>query len=304
MRTKRKIINLFEDKNIFSVKYVISVDKEEDLNQFWNLLAHSNSSSHCLTHTFIGQFYNFALDYVSKYDSTFFEIILEENEEYFYFTIWNKGIATQFKEYAKKAALVFLHDSNKISIKLTKVKCQKDIENLNIQNQKREKRLLNSVLEEYENKVMAPYDFIERDDLEELLKLNEDLQEFIYKANKASLDEKLFISFRSALSMFCLTIRYYKEISPIASTITEFSNLVNTNKERITGMDSSELALISGFVNNIETWINTLFVKGGADLHFMDNSMIADLNTISRIIVGFEDGDMDMESNLDDIFEF
>lgn len=304
MKSKREIINLFEDENLFSVKYVISVDEEEDLNQFWDLLAHSNNSSHCLAHAFIGQFYNFALAYIATNRSIFFEIILEENEEYFYFTIWNKEISSQFQKRAKKSALTFVCDSNKISIRLTKEKCQKDIDNLKIENQKRETRLLNSSLTDFIYTIIEPYDFIQPDDLEELLKLNEDLQEFIYKANQASLNEKLFISFRSALSMFCLTLRYYKEISPIADTITQFSNLINTNQAKITSMDSLELALISGFVSNIERWIITLFVQGGANLHFMDNSMIADLNTISQVIIGFEDDGTDMEYSLDDIFEF
>ncbi len=93
--------------------------------------------------------------------------------------------------------------------------------------------------------------------LEELLKLNEDLQEFIYQASTA-MNENLFISFRSTLSMFCLTLRYYKEISPMANTITEFLNLINTNKDETINMNSLKLEL-SGESVDMESNLDDIF---------------------------------------------
>lgn len=38
MRSERKIINLYDAKNISSVKHVVSIDSEDDLNQFWDYI--------------------------------------------------------------------------------------------------------------------------------------------------------------------------------------------------------------------------------------------------------------------------
>ena len=74
------------------------------------------------------------------------------------------------------------------------------------------------------------------DDLEELLQLNEDMQEIMLYVSKNGFNDALFISLRSSLSMFCLNIRYYDAISEIANSVTEFSNIINTNKETILGL--------------------------------------------------------------------
>ena len=82
MRTKRKIINLYTEyaKDIYSIKHVISIATEEDLNQFWDYITCTQDSMHDELHNFVSSFYNFALIYMSNTDAYFFEIILEENE--------------------------------------------------------------------------------------------------------------------------------------------------------------------------------------------------------------------------------
>jgi hypothetical protein len=302
MRTKRKIINLFEDKNIFSIKYVVSIDKEEDLNQFWDFLTSSENSSHNIINTFITEFYNFALSYINSKDAQFFEIILEENDESFYFTLWNKKIALLFQEYIKNTSLESKYDRDRISVKLKKKKFKDKLQKINANNEQREKNLITSVTKENTPKRVEPYTFLEDDDLQELLKLSDDLEDLMYQINKVGLNENLFISFRSKLSLFCLTLRYYDEISQISVTITNFSNLLNTNKEKFMNLEKEELDLIIGFVNNIEKWIRTLFVTGGADIHFMDNSMKADYNTIAQMTDPSKESVN--EFDLDDIFMF
>ena len=66
-------------------------------------------------------------------------------------------------------------------------------------------------------------------------------------------------------------------------------------------LNSDEFSLVYGFIGNIDRWINTLFIQGGADLHFMDNSMKADFETISQIIAPTADEE---NFDLDDIFDF
>jgi len=57
LRQKQKIINLFNDKDISSIKHVISINSEEDLNQFWDFTIKCNHVFNELLHSFVTQFY-------------------------------------------------------------------------------------------------------------------------------------------------------------------------------------------------------------------------------------------------------
>lgn len=290
MRKKRKVINLFEDTHLSSVKYVVSIATEEDLNQFWDFLLGSENSTHYVIHTFISLFYSFSLKYLKDDNLEFFEIILEENEEFLYFTLWNKKVSIYFMQHIDNSSLEFLHVKNKLSIKLKKEKISTVLKPLH-------KKEIKKII-----KVIEPYTFLQDDDLQDLIKLNDDLQEVVYQLKKHGFYEGLFITFRSTLSIFCLTLRYYSQIKIIANTITDFSNLINTHKENFLELSDDELALIIGFINNIETWLHTLFIKGGANISFMDNSIQADYNTIVQMIEPPKLLNEDFE--LDDIFDF
>ena len=301
MRTKKNIINLYQDKDINNIKQVVSIANEENLNMFWNFITDSDSSAHSLMHTFITQFYNFALNCIQNRGTKYFEIILEDTEKYFYFTLWNKKVALLFKEHIQKTSLSYLYHDNKLTIRLNKLKFQKNIEIIDKKNEERTEKLIQSVHVKEAIKIKEPYSFIESDDLEELLKLNDDMQELIFLLQKHSLTSEIFISLRSSISLFCLTLRYYDTISPMSTIITDFSNLLNLHSNEFLRLDKNQLDLVYGFINNIDRWLENLFVVGGADLYFMDNSMQADLSTISYMLRPSKDCDTD---DLDTIFDF
>ncbi len=302
MRKKQKIINLFNDKDIYQIRHVISIACEEDVNLFWDFISASNNPTHDLIHAFITKFHNFALSYIRDNKKLYFEITLEESDGYFYFTLWNQKIARAFKFYIQNTPFEFLYDKKKISIKLSKLKCLKNIETINLKNEKREQYLINSVINPEKNKRIEVYTFLNQEDLEYLLKLNEDMQELAFQINKIGFNKNIFISLRSIFSLFCLTLSYYERISPIAITITNFSNLINGNAERFIELNKSELLLIDGFIENLDTWLQTLFINGGANLYFMDNSLKADYEMIQALIMPKEE--TCYEISLDDIFNF
>lgn len=301
MRTSRKRINLYKDKNIFSIKHVISIDTEEDLNQFWDYLTNTQESEHSSLNSFVSYFYNFALIYISKKDAQFFEIILEENEDNFYFTLWNAKISLLFKKYLEKTSIDYIYEDNRISIKLVKKSYQANLKKLKRENSSREKKLIKSVEKEKKIICFEIYDFIEEEDLQELIGLSDTMQDIIYQINKYEITEDQFIKLRSTFSLFCFTLRYYNEVMQVMITINDFLNLMNTKKEKFIDLEKIEFELVYGFINNIDRWIKTLFIQGGADLHFMDNSIKADFVTIQHMISPTED---EMDFDLDDIFDF
>lgn len=93
----------------------------------------------------------------------------------------------------------------------------------------------------------------------------------------------------------------YPQISEVVSLITEFSVLMNTYQEAFSQMSLEAVSLVEGFINNIDRWANILFVTGGADLHFMDNSLKADLAMIRMQV---EPQSSNVQTDLDGIFDF
>lgn len=301
MRTSRKLINLYKDKNVFSIKHVISIDKEEDLNQFWDYLTNTQNSTHNYLHTFVSKFYNFALSYVTQEDARFFEIILEENDEKFYFTLWNEKVSLLFKEYLRGTSIEYLYKENRISVKLLKQTYKENLKKIAKENKKREKNLIKSVSKDVKVKVIPAYDFISHGDLEDLIHLNYQLQDILYLINKTEITDALFMKLRSTFSMFCFTLSYYDEVSPVMVTINNFLYLMNANKEKFLTLNLTEFELIYGFIYNLEKWIKTLFVQGGVDLRFMDNSLMSDYETISHMLTPQVD---ELAYDMDDIFIF
>lgn len=291
MRKKQKIVNLYNDQLISNIKQIISIHSEDDLHIFWEFINTNYKSKYTQMNDFVSMFYEFAYNYILKNETHFFEIILEETPTDFYFTFWNKNISISFKTYLQKTTTKFVQEKNRISIKLDKSK----------QDAFSEKVVTRKQIEIKHRS--APYTFITDDDLEELLNLNEDMQEVMIYIYKNGFNNNIFISLRSSLSIFCLTLRYYDSISNIANAITEFSNTINTNKNMMLALDTEQLDLISGLINNIDMWIRVLFVEGGADLYFMDNSIKADCQMISQMFIP-QCELSDLEEDLDDIFNF
>ena len=295
MRKKQKVINLFNDKEISSIKHVISIGSEEDLNQLWDFSTNSNSASYENIHTFIAKFYNFAINYIRLNDD-FFDIIIEESNDYFYFTLWNKRVSLNFEKLLKKSLSEYLRKWNRITIKLDKSKCFKDI-------QKKESGEYNKELLSSKPQIQKIYTFLTYDDLSELVDLNNNMQDIIYNIKESSFDKKSFVSLRSTISLFSFTLRYYEEVSLMATLITSFSNLMNTNEKKFTDLNRLEYKLISGFIQNIDNWMQALFIKGGANIDFMNSSMKADYRTIEDIIEP-KNLTLSKSNSLDDIFNF
>ena len=120
MRKRRRIVNLYNDAKTSTIKHVISISSHNDLNQFWKFVNSTNNPQYKLINQFSTQLYNFSLTYISNEKTIFFEIIVEESDENFYFTIWNQNAAIEFEKYIEKTSTEFIHQLNRITIKINK----------------------------------------------------------------------------------------------------------------------------------------------------------------------------------------
>ena len=89
-----------------------------------------------------------------------------------------------FKKYAKKNSLDYICNNNRISIKLNKQKYKETIKKIGKKNQTRQDDLIKSVSIDKKIKHRNPYTFIKKNDLDDLLKLNEDMQDMMSRIKK------------------------------------------------------------------------------------------------------------------------
>lgn len=301
MRTEQKIINVYQDSSIQNIKHVISIGDEEDLNQFWHYFHSEIVNDYKLLYSFISLMYTFSFRQFESNKGVFFELIIEQNEEYFYFTLWSADISKALKLFLDQRSSGFEYkvDKKRISVKIVKELLSLDNEIYDDRQEHRRRQLL-VALNEDKPAVQVPYDFLEEEDREEVLKICDDMSDIIYRVKKSGFHRDSFIRLRSSLSMFSLSLLPYAQLCKVSSIITEFSILMNNHEESFQKMSYSEISLIEGFINNIERWTQILFVVGGADLHFMDNSLKADLEMIKMLVEPTEEKAFEV----DEVFGF
>jgi hypothetical protein len=81
----------------------------------------------------------------------------------------------------------------------------------------------------------------------------------------------------------------------------EFSIMINQHKETFSLFNTEQIELIEGFTHNFERWLHIVFIEGGADLHFMDRSLRADMEMIRLMITPPLEVS---QEELDSIFDF
>ncbi len=302
MRKQQKIINLYRDSSVYSIKHVISIANEEDLNQFWHYFHCEVTKDYKFLYRFIGILYAFTARLYEKNEALFFELIIEQNDTCFYFTIWNTEVseALALLLEGKRKMHEFHVDKKRITVKLDKETSIRQDAFYKDEQNSRVKRLMTSVKRE-QTSLMEPYDFLEKEDREEVLSICADMVKNMLRAKIHGFSKDLFTQLRSSLSLFSLTLIPYNRVFYISNLATEFSVLIYKNSVSFQRMSSEQISLIEGFVNNMECWAHTIFVLGGADLHFMDNSLKADLEMIRRLLEPQESED---EMALDAVFDY
>ncbi len=279
MRRQQKIINLFEDKTIYAIKQVISISDEEDLNQLWEHISTYNAGIEAHSYPFFVSLYELSERFLQLIPGIFFEIIVEQSEHYYYFTVWNSEFISFVQEHWVKRGIEHLNDTKKITVRLPK----SSDEMKEITDVRRINNLIETIQAPHNITCLEPYTFIEQEDLHELLELAEDLNLLLYEAIQNSFTQDSLIRMRSLFSMITLILNHYEEVEDMALIISEFSMMINQNKEDFFKLRAEQIAFIEGFTHNFERWLKVLFIQGGADIGFMNRSMRADMETIYSV---------------------
>ena len=297
MRKKQKIINVFDDQSVYAVKHVISITDEEDLNQLWEYILATHSHEESETYSFFVSLYELSERFFQSFPEIFFEIIIEQSNEYFYFTVWNKEFIHFVKEHWAQRGVEYTYNEKRISVRLLKQSLQKKIHIDEI----RINHLLATVKKIDMTENIPPYTFMESRDLRELIELAEDLNVYLYEVLRASLNNDSLIRLRSYFSLISVILNHYEEVEEMAIIMTEFSMMINQNKEDFFSLNSDQIELIEGYAHNFERWLKVLFIYGGAEVNFMNRSMRADMETIRAMTRPIADI---TSEEIDAIFDF
>jgi hypothetical protein len=297
MRKQQKIINLFGDTSIYAIKEVISIADEEDLNQLWEHITTHHTHETSKSYPFFISLYELSERFLASFPQLFFEIIVEQSDEFFYFTVWNREFCNFVGQHWEKRGIEHLSDTKKITAKLHKpiIHAQDNREEIRINH------LLSTIQVPQITQYVPAYTFMDLEDLHELKELSEDLSEHLHQIRHASLSNDAFIRMRSYFSLICVILNHYEQVEEMALIMSEFSMMINQNKEDFCMLNEDQVGLIEGFTHNFKRWLTVLFIQGGAQIGFMNNSMRADMETIRAIT---QPHVQSSEEDLDAIFDF
>lgn len=302
MRKQQKIVNLFHDRSIYSIKQVVSIGDEEDLNQLWEYMMTVYAGATAETYDFFVGLYELTDRFLERHKESFFEIIIEESDKYYFFTVRNKELIAFIRKEWKRRRIKYRSDAKRISIRLSKSALKEKREEQSVRDDRRINRLIATVQEGPIKKAISPpYTFMDENDIRELREFVEDMNAYFYEAQHVGLSINTLIRIRSYFSLISLILSHYEEVERVAVIMVEFSIMISQHKEAFSQLSADQIRLIEGFTHNFERWLKVLFVEGGADLYFMDRSLRADMEMVRLMI---EPPCETSDEELDAIFDF
>ncbi|HEX5710568.1 MAG TPA: hypothetical protein VFX68_04415 [Sulfuricurvum sp.] len=302
MRKQQKIINLFHENLIYSIRQVVSISDDEDLNQLWEYIMTVHAGETSKAYDFFVSLYDLSIRFLETHKKSFFEIIIEESDAHYFFTVRNKEFIDFIRKQWKRQRIKYRSSNERISIRLSKSVLKEKTREEYARDEIRINRLLATVNEEpTEKERWSAYTFMERKDIQELTEYIEDMNAYFYEAQSIGLSLNALIRIRSYFSLISLILRHYEQIERITIIMLEFSIMINQHKDAFSKLRPEEIRLIEGFIHNFERWLQVLFVEGGAELHFMDRSFRADIEMIRFMVEPpLEAGEEDLNA----IFDF
>jgi len=282
-RYNKKAVNLFS-KNIYKRKMEFFVDKEEDLFEFWEFVTNGLFDK-CKVGTILHFIYDLELLMIKQGVTN--SIILEEDDENFYLTLLeldkiNYKAINSLMETKKLKESDYKTDGFFLTLCMYKnEKSTKKKEPKKVVQQNDEYFNLNEFLSEldpsYEEKIerfLNDLNFIAVDiyklemaNLQEVRGIVKDIVKYIYNFNKiiASLG-----AFEKISNSFTHLINFLENID---------DDVLKNNETRVLLS-----RMLQGVINDLESWINVIFVEQTANnIHYFDTSFYDDCTLISSV---------------------
>ena len=145
------------------------------------------------------------------------------------------------------------------------------------------------------------YNFISESDLDEMTSCMKNMKDSSY--NNVYLKD--FNSYKDTISYYSSTLQLYPQLIKISTFVAELSFILSHYEDECLNLGIDFKTLLQSFVNNLASWQEKLFIIGGEELHFLDDSFEADLSQIKIALSLYDTQDQkECSSSLDEIFDF
>lgn len=163
---------------------------------------------------------------------------------------------------------------------------------------KKFKHIFERDLEQKNSKVgtreLVIFDFILRDDLQEILDINDDINFIMSDIYQVGFDSESLNTLLKYLKRYSEILNQYREISEITKSFDKFISILESEREQVLNLDSEALSLIDAVILNLYKWVRAIFIDGCVDFHFLDDSFKSDVDAIEAFLVDDDDDDDDV----------
>jgi len=316
-RTK---VALYDDAMMSNIRTVIHVQGSNDLLDLLDFI-----DDH---HLYQKSFFNDVMTLIITVSTVLFkarkllpfDVIIEHSSTHAYVSIWNETFAKVAGKYFDRFSSGSIEskcDNGKVTFRITtsheyhepsKPEPAAPTSELKpaIKEVKNEEEVVedDALYEDY-SKAKAEVvvqDFISEEDLEDLTDFVKELNSMLMVFGRHELEPEDITDIQQALSKIAQVLQFYPETYNIAMALKKLSDEMSENIQGFIENSSSIAELFQAFGNDLQVWLDTLFVKGTDDVHFLDDTLISN----AELIANFAKTEAGAESDdaLDDIFDF
>lgn len=301
LHTKQSI-NPFTN-SIFCYKTTYLLENEEDLAQLWESMLSAikdNVRTNFLS-DLIRVLYQVGNTMLSKKVQP--QIIMEENETYYFVSILNTNILPTHKvmEFIEKSlkTAVYKFESNLLSFQITKevyvpqteIKLEVKLEKTTVEAPK--ETVVSEVTYKKQTELLQTFDFMESEDLISLeLKLNELSTQFMWMgSNELNADDvdQIIHAFERTSSILML----YSQTQTLGIAIRDLTAIIQKDEATFIEMAPQMSALCKSFNNDLILWFKSVFYEGAPSINYMDPSIISNIQMVQSFLTPVEDINLD-----------
>lgn len=292
-------VNLFTQAT-FSRKVLFYLQNEDELAQFWEYyLIDSSLRSESLSDT-IRTMYSLASTGLKV--GMKLQIVVEESIDKMFLTLI--GIDDMDTKMIK---LVFGKNLSNIEYKIGdgKISIQLLRPCVPVPSTFTDKSIAMTTASTYEavEEIVQVYDYMDSEDLL-------DLKESIGKLNSLMLivggeiEAEEVDEIDSNLQQISRISSGYTDSYSIGQALSSMGNTIISHKNIFMTKSNDIAPMCAAFGRDLDSWIQLIFVEGATSVHYMDDTIIANAQTIQSILTMDDTTADDGIKNLDDIFDF
>ncbi|MDP3021630.1 MAG: response regulator [Sulfuricurvum sp.] len=294
----KQSINPFTNA-IFCYKTTYLLENEEDLAQLWEsmLVTIKDSVRTNFLSDLIRFIYQLSSAMLSKKVQP--QIIMEENDAFYFFSILNTKILpaqkiTQLIEKSLENA-VYKFESNLLSfqvakeLRVPKPEVIREVKSETTVTQKPKEQ----VVYKKEIEILQKFNFMESEDLTSLeLKLNELATQFMWMgSNELNVDDvdQIVNAFERTSSILML----YSQTQTLGMAIRDLTTIIQQDEKVFIEMAPQMSALCKSFNNDLIIWLKSVFYDGAPSVNYMDASIISNIQMVQSFLSPPEDVNLD-----------